>query len=115
MLLLRVVALLLVVALAAGAESRELDVYAAASLREAFSEMGKQFEAKHPGTNVVFNFAGSQELRTQIENGAPADVFASADEKHMQTLLAAKLALRPRIFARNEPVLVVPKGNPARI
>jgi len=111
----RILGLLLGVALAARAEPKELDVYAAASLREAFNELGKQFEARHPGTKVVFNLAGSQELRTQIENGAPADVFASADQKHMQALVAAKLADAPRIFARNEPVLVVPKGNPAHI
>jgi len=64
---------------------------------------------------VVFNLAGSQELRTQIENGAPADVFASADQKHLQALVAQKLAQEPKVFARNEPVLVVPKGNPAKI
>jgi len=110
-----ILGLLLGVSLTARAAPKELDVYAAASLREAFGELGKQFEAKHPGTKVVFNLAGSQELRTQIENGAPADVFASADEKHMQALLAAKLASAPRIFARNEPVLVVPRGNPAHI
>jgi len=109
----RVLGLLLGVVLAARAEPKELDVYAAASLREAFGELAKRFEARHPGAKVVLNLAGSQELRTQIENGAPADVFASADEKHMRALLAAKLADAPRIFARNEPVLVVPKGNPA--
>jgi len=111
----RILGLLLGVALTVRAGPRELEVYAAASLREAFGELGRQFEAKHPGTKLVFNLAGSQELRTQIENGAPADVFASADQKHMQALLAAKLAGKPRIFARNEPVLVVPEGNPARI
>ena len=114
--LLRVAGLLLGVSLAARAEgTRELDVYAASSLREAFVELGRRFEAQHPGTKVLFNLAGSQELRTQIENGAPADVFASADPKHMQALVAARLAADPKIFARNEPVLVVPKGNPAGI
>ena len=100
---------------ARGEGSKEVAVFAAASLREAFAEMGKRFEATHPGTKVVFNLAGSQELRTQIENGAPADVFASADWKHMQALVAAKLASGPRNFVRNEPVLVVPKGNPAGV
>src|SRR6267154_2350223 len=95
--------------------AKEVVVFAAASLREAFAEMGKRFESTHPGTKVVFNLAGSQELRTQIENGAPADVFASADQKHMQALVAGKLAATPKVFARNEPVIVVPKGNPARI
>ena len=112
----RCVGLALAVALSARAQGpKEVVVFAAASLREAFAEMGKRFEAAHPGTKVVFNLAGSQELRTQIENGAPADVFASADQKHMQALVAAKLAAAPKVFVRNEPVLVVPKGNPARL
>lgn len=110
----RIAALILGIAFAARAEE-EVVVFAAASLRESFAEMGTLFEASHPGVKVRFNLAGSQELRTQIENGAPTDVFASADPKHMQALLAAKLALDPKVFARNEPVLVVPKGNPAGI
>jgi molybdate transport system substrate-binding protein len=113
---LRAAGLFLGVALSARAqESKELNVFAAASLRESFGELGKLFEAKHPGTKVQLNLGGSQELRTQIENGAPADVFASADQKHMQALVLAKLAGSPKVFARNEPVLVVPKGNPAGI
>jgi molybdate transport system substrate-binding protein len=108
--------LLLGVAIAAPAEgTKELNVFAAASLRESFAELGKQFEATHPGTKVLFNLGGSQELRAQIENGAPADVFASADQKHLQALVAEKLAAEPKIFAGNEPALVVPKGNPARL
>ena len=95
--------------------ARELTVFAAASLREAFAELGKTFEREHPQTKVIFSLAGSQELRTQIEHGAPADVFASADWKHMQALVAAKLASGPRNFVRNEPVVVVPKGNPAGV
>src|SRR5436190_6296466 len=103
-------------ALAARAEpGRELTVFAASSLREAFAALGRQFEQSHVGTRVVFNLAGSQELRTQIENGAPADVFASADRKHMQALVDAGSASGPKVFARNEPVLVVPRGNPAGI
>jgi molybdate transport system substrate-binding protein len=112
--MLRVVSFLLAVALSARAEE-EVVVFAAASLRESFAEMGALFEASHPGSKVRFNLAGSEELRTQIENGAPADVFASADQKHMRALVAARLAAEPRVFARNEPVLVVPKGNPAGI
>ena len=112
---LRAARLALCVALSARAQTKEVSVFAAASLRESFAELGKQFEAAHPGTKVLFNLAGSQELRTQIENGAPADVFASADQKHMQALLAQKLAQEPKVFARNEPILVVPKGNPAKI
>ena len=109
----RVVGLLLALALPARAE--EVVVFAASSLRDAFSALAERFEESHPGAKVVFNFAGSQELRTQIENGAPADVFASADQKPMKALVEAKLAADPTIFARNEPVLVVPKGNPAGI
>jgi molybdate transport system substrate-binding protein len=113
---LRRIALTLALALSAHARpSRELVVLAASSLREALGEVGERFEQAHPGTRVVLHLAGSQELRTQIENGAPADVFASADQKHMQALVDGKLLGSPRIFARNEPVLVVPRGNAARI
>src|SRR5262249_9632714 len=80
-----------------------------------FAELGQRFERSHRGVRVVFNLAGSQELRTQIENGAPADVLATADQKHMQALVEERSASGPKVFARNEPVLVVPKGNPAGI
>ena len=107
-------ALLLAVAPATqAAGKRDLVVFAAASLREAFADLGHRFEQAHPEAKVMFALAGSQELRTQIEHGAPADVFASADWRHMQALVAQKLVTAPRTFARNEPVLVVPKGNPA--
>ena len=110
------VVLIAAAALPARAEpAGELTGYAAASLREAFTELGRRFEQAHPGARVAFNFAGSQELRTQIENGAPADVFASADLKHMQALVDARAVERPAVFARNELVLVVPQGNPAAI
>lgn len=93
------------------ARAGELTVFAASSLREAFSELGQQFEAQHKGVRVALQFAGSQELRVQLDNGAAADVFASADEKQMALVVA--LAPRPRIFARNQPVLIVPRDNPA--
>jgi molybdate transport system substrate-binding protein len=113
---LRVAALLLGLVVSARARAAdELEVFAAASLRESFGELGRLFEARHPGTKVQFNLGGSQELRTQIEHGAPADVFASADQQHMHALVLAKLAGPSKVFARNEPVLVVPKGNPAGI
>ena len=95
-------------------ESHEITVFAAASLREAFEDLGKAFEAK-THVKVRLNLAGSQELRTQIENGARADVFASADQKHMDALVTAKLAAAPRTFARNTPVVIVPRDNPAKI
>jgi len=93
---------------------REITVFAAASLREAFEDLAKTFESKS-GVKVKVNLAGSQELRTQIENGASADVFASADQKHMAALVKAGLAAAPRVFARNTPVVIVPNGNPAKV
>ena len=97
------------------AASRDVTVFAAASLREVFEKLAKAFEADHPGTHVALQLAGSQELRTQIENGAKADVFASADTRHMSALEDAKLVAKSTIFARNEPVVVVPADNPAGI
>jgi molybdate transport system substrate-binding protein len=92
-----------------------LTVYAAASLTEALTEMGKAFEASHPGVSVIFNFGGSQNLRTQIEQGAPADVFASANTKEMDTLVTGNFvtADAPKIFLTNQLVVILPKGNPA--
>src|SRR5262245_39441994 len=95
-------------------EPREITVFAAASLREVFDDLAKTFEEKSH-VKVHVNLAGSQELRTQIENGAKADVFASADQKHMDALLKAKLVAAPHVFARNTPVIIVPKGNPAKV
>ncbi|HET7502651.1 MAG TPA: molybdate ABC transporter substrate-binding protein [Kofleriaceae bacterium] len=108
----------LVIAAVAGTsraeESREITVFAAASLREVFEDLAKTFEARS-GVKVRVNLAGSQELRTQIENGASADVFAPADQKHMATLVRAKLVATPRVFARNTPVVIVPRDNPAKV
>jgi len=95
--------------------AEDLTVFAAASLREPFEELGLALEKSTPGLIVRFNFAGSQELRAQIEHGAQADVFASADRKHMAALEKLSLVAGPRIFARNQPVVVVPKGNPASV
>jgi len=93
----------------------QLTVFAASSLRDAFQDLGRSFEQQHPGTSISFNFAGSQELRTQVEHGARADVFASADPRTLRALAGAGLALEAQVFARNEPVIVVPAGNPAGI
>jgi molybdate transport system substrate-binding protein len=93
----------------------QLTVFAASSLRDAFQDLGRIFEQEHPGTSVSFNFAGSQELRTQVEHGARADVLASADPRTLRALAGAGLSLEPQVFARNEPVIVVPVGNPAGI
>jgi molybdate transport system substrate-binding protein len=91
-------------------------VFAAASLTEAFTQIGKDFEAANPGTKVTFNFAGSSALATQINQGAPADVFASAAPKNMQTVTdAGNAAGTPTTFAKNQLVIAVQKGNPKKI
>ena len=93
-----------------------LTIFAAASLTTSFTEIGKQFEAVNPGTRVTFNFAGSQSLRTQIEQGAKADVFASADTNTMRPLQTQLLIDEAvPIFARNRLIVIVPKSNPAGI
>lgn len=101
----------------ASSESRTLTIYAAASLTDAFTEIGQSFEASHSGARVVFNFGGSQNLRTQIEQGAPADVFASANQEEMDALMTGSLVetSAPKIFLRNQLVVILPKNNPAGI
>jgi molybdate transport system substrate-binding protein len=94
-----------------------LSVYAAASLTDAFTEIGNSFEAERSGVTVVLNFGGSQNLRTQIEQGAPADVFASANIKEMDALVARNFvhANEPKIFLTNKLVVILPMDNPAGI
>jgi molybdate transport system substrate-binding protein len=93
-----------------------LTVFAAASLTEAFRELGKKLEAQTTGLSVVFNFAGSQQLALQLEQGATADVFASADQRWMSYAQEHDLiAGDPQVFVRNRLVVIVPKTNPARI
>lgn len=79
--------------------------------------MGQAFEVEHSGVHVVFNFGGSQNLRTQIEQGAPADVFASANTKEMETLVRQGFVVSdaPQIFLTNQLVVILPKDNPAGI
>jgi molybdate transport system substrate-binding protein len=98
-------------------EPQTVNVFAAASLTDAFTELGKNFEAANPGVAVVFNFAGSQGLRTQIEEGAPADVFASANKTELDALVAGGLvtADTPQVFLTNKLVVILPAGNPARL
>lgn len=93
------------------APEHDVTIFAAASLREAFTELGHLLEISHPGTHVVLSFAGSQTLRAQIEQGAPADVFASADERHMNALVTAQLVREPRVFVNNELVVVVARSK----
>jgi molybdate transport system substrate-binding protein len=91
-----------------------LTVFAAASLTEAFTDMGEAFKARNPGLEVVFNFAGSQQLAQQLAQGAPADVFASANQTQMDAAIqAGRLTMDdPQVFARNRLVVIYPKGNP---
>lgn len=96
-------------------DPEQLSVFAAASLREPFLTLEAEFEKAHPGVDVRLQFAGSQELRTQIEHGAPADVFASADEAHALDLVRAKRAALPVYFASGTPVVVVAKDKAAEI
>jgi len=93
-----------------------LYVFAAASLSDAFAEIGRKLERQRPGLTVRMNFAGSQQLASQIEQGAMADVFASADERWMGYASdRGLLSGQPSVFARNRLVVIVPRTNPARI
>jgi molybdate transport system substrate-binding protein len=93
----------------------KLQVFAAASLTEAFTALGKSFESEHPGVKVEFNFGASSALARQIDQGAPADVFASADEANMAAVTDAGDAADPKPFARNRLAILVEKGNPKKI
>lgn len=93
--------------------SRALSVFAASSLTEAFAELEQEIEAVEPGVDVVVSTGGSQALRVQIEQGAPADVFASANVEHVDALVSAGLVKESLPFAEGQLVLVVPPGNPA--
>lgn len=90
-----------------------LTVMAASSLTDVFAELETTLEATLPGVDVVVSTAGSQALRVQIEQGAPADVFASANAAHMDALVEAEHVRAPRAIATGELVLVVPVDNPA--
>jgi molybdate transport system substrate-binding protein len=100
----------------AGDGATTITVYAAASLTSTFEELGKEFEAAHDGVEVEFNFAGSSDLVTQIQEGASADVFASADTANMDKLVGDDLAATdPQDFASNTLEIAVPPGNPAKV
>lgn len=101
----------------AGTEGGDsITVFAAASLKSTFTELGQRFEDQHPGTRVVFNFAGSSDLVAQLDQGAPGDVFASADTANMTKAVQAGLtASEPVNFATNILTIVVPPGNSANI
>ncbi|WP_439658786.1 molybdate ABC transporter substrate-binding protein [Lentzea sp. HUAS TT2] len=94
----------------------DVTVFAAASLMETFTQLGKDFEAAHPGTKVKFNFGGSSALAQQLNQGAPADVFASAAPANMKQVTDTKTITDvPRTFVRNKLAIAVPKGNPGKI
>lgn len=94
-----------------------LNIFAAASLSDAFGEMGETFHAANPTVELVFNFAGSNQLATQIAQGAPADLFAAANEKQMAVAVASGRIVdgSEQIFAHNRLVLITPKENPANL
>ncbi len=97
-------------------QPKELTVFCAASLTGAFGEVGQIYK-NETNISVVFNFDGSQVLRTQIENGAYADIFVSANKKQMNTLKNEGLTNNSGItvFTKTKPVIIVPKDNPAKI
>lgn len=95
--------------------SGNLTVLAAASLSESFKELGAAFERKHPGSKVTFSFDASSALATQANNGAPADLFASADQNNMKKVTDAANATDPKVFALNKLAIIVSKGNPKKI
>ncbi|MHC5558881.1 molybdate ABC transporter substrate-binding protein [Kocuria sp. U4B] len=95
----------------AGAE--RVDVYAAASLTEVFTDLAARFEEQHPGVDVALNFSGSADLAVQIAEGAPADVFAAADERTLDRVLdSGRAAGTPQPLATNRLTIAVAQGNP---
>ncbi|MFC8597581.1 molybdate ABC transporter substrate-binding protein [Isoptericola sp. NPDC057191] len=102
-------------AAAPGGGTTTLTVFAAASLKASFEDLAEQFEATHDGVDVQLSFAGSSDLVAQIQQGAPADVFASADTANMDKLAADDLVSEPRDFATNTLEIAVPPGNPAGV
>lgn len=98
-----------------GGGVKEVTVFAAASLTGTFTELGRSFEAEHPGTTVRFNFGSSATLAQQIVQGAPADVFAAASPATMKTVTDATPASSPTTFVRNKLQIAVPNDNPAKV
>jgi molybdate transport system substrate-binding protein len=95
--------------------SGNITVFAAASLTETFTDLGKQFESAHPGTHVTFSFAASSALAEQINSGAPADVFASASPTNMDQVVQAGGASGSKVFATNKMEIAVPPKNPGKV
>ena len=101
----------------AASEATGLTVFAASSLTEAFSEIGAGYREGHPDVALTFSFGGSQTLRTQIEAGAQADVFAAASSREMDGLVAGGMvqAATPQVFLTNKLVVLLPAANPAGV
>jgi len=100
----------------AGAQKQvTITVAAAASLAAVFPVIGAAFERAHPGTHVRFTFGGSNTLATQIQNGAPVDVFAAAASKWIDVVAKDPGVVQRRMFARNKLVVIVPRANPGHI
>ncbi len=99
-----------------GKQGGTLTVLAASSLTDAFGELGKTFEEQNEGVRVRQSFGASSDLLAQLQQGAPADVFASAAQEEMDTAVKDGLiAGKPRVFVKNREVVMVPKDNPANI
>jgi len=104
-------------ALATGEKpSRQITVFAAASLTESFNAIAKHFEKRYPDVSVKFNFDSSSNLAAQIQQGAPADVFASADEANLQKAIdSGDVTTTPAVFAKSRLEIAVEKGNPKKV
>ena len=100
---------------AVGGAEGEIVVFAASSLTDAFEEVAAAFEDANPGTSVELNFAASSSLREQILEGAPADVFASANASNVEQVIEAGEASESQVFVRNELQIAVPAGNEAGV
>ncbi len=95
--------------------AERLTIFAASSLTESFTELERAFEAGHPGVDVLVTFAGSQVLRLQLEQGATADLFASANADHIERMKAAGLIGASRAFAASRLALITPPDDPAGV
>lgn len=97
--------------------NQSLTVFAAASLIEAFNEMREKYEAENPGAQIIINYAGSQQLAQQLSQGAPADVYASADRDQMENVIrSGRVQQGDELeFIRNQLAVILPKDNPGQI
>ena len=96
---------------------QELTIYAAASLAEAFTRLGEVFESSHPNVEVVISFAGSQQIAQQLSQGAPGDLFASANAKQMENVISAGRVMSgaDQEFIQNQLMVILPGDNPGNI